>query len=160
MKDFLKTIFTDAGEHRNYLKILFTKTSKHAIVPTYAKDGDCCCDLYTIEDVLVKSNQRVLVDTGIAIELPSGFEAQIRPRSGNAWKHGITVLNTPGTIDEGFRNSLKVILINHSNKDFLVLRGDRIAQMKFSPVYTGVFVEVDSLSSTERGIDGCGSTGR
>ena len=160
MKDFLKTIFTDAGEHRNYLKILFTKTSKHAIVPTYAKDGDCCCDLYAIEDVLIKSNQRVLVDTGIAIELPSGFEAQIRPRSGNAWKHGITVLNTPGTIDEGFRNSLKVILINHSNKDFLVLREDRIAQMKFSPVYIGIFVEADSLSSTERGIDGCGSTGR
>jgi len=144
----------------NELKILFTKTSKHAVVPTYSKKGDCCCDLYAIEDVLVKSGQRKLVDTGIVIEIPVGFEAQIRPRSGNAWKHGITVLNTPGTIDEGFRDSLKVILINHSDEDFLVLRGDRIAQMKFSPVYTGVFIEVDELSSTERGTDGCGSTGR
>ena len=144
----------------NMLKILFKKTNMHAIVPTYAKENDACCDLYATEDITIIPGQIKLIDTGIAIELPVGFEAQIRPRSGNAWRHGITVLNSPGTIDADFRSSLKIILINHGNKDFLVLRGDRIAQMKFSPVYTGVFVEVDELSSTERGTDGCGSTGR
>lgn len=144
----------------NAIKIKFKKLHKHALVPTFAKAGDACCDLYSVEDVTIVPGQRKLIDTGIAIEMPSGFEAQIRPRSGNSWKHGVTVLNTPGTIDEGFRNSLKVILINHGDDYFTIKRGDRIAQMKFSPVYTGVFVEVDSLSSTERGTGGIGSTGR
>ena len=144
----------------NDIKILFKKIKKNAKIPTYAKSGDSCCDLYAVEDVTITPGQRKLIDTGIAIELPRGFEAQIRPRSGNAWKHGVTVLNTPGTIDEGFRNSLKVILINHGDDYFTIRKGDRIAQMKFSPVYKGHFIEVDQLSSTERGTDGCGSTGR
>jgi dUTP pyrophosphatase len=144
----------------NDLKILFKKTNKKAIIPTYAKIGDCCCDLYSVEDVTITPGQRKLIDTGIAIELPQGFEAQVRPRSGNAWKQGVTVLNTPGTIDEGFRNSLKVILINLGNDYFAIKKGDRIAQMKFSPVYKGHFVEVGELSKSERGINGCGSTGR
>ena len=144
----------------NFLKIKFKKTNKHAVAPTYAKEGDCGCDLYAIEDITIIPGQRKLVDTGIAIELPLGFEAQIRPRSGNSWKHGITVLNTPGTIDCGYRNSIKVMLINHGDDYFVIKRGDRIAQMKFSPVYTGVFVETEELSSTERGTGGFGSTGR
>lgn len=144
----------------NDLKILFKKLNKNAVTPTYAKIGDCCCDLYSIDDVTIIPGGRRLIDTGIAIELPSGFEAQIRPRSGNAWRQGVTVLNTPGTIDEGYRNSIKVILINHGDGYFTIKRGDRIAQMKFSPVYTGCFIEVDELSSTERGTDGVGSTGR
>ena len=144
----------------NYLKILFKKLNKSAIVPTYAKANDCCCDLYSVEDVTITPGQRKLIDTGIAIELPLGFEAQIRPRSGNAWKSGITVLNSPGTIDTGFRASLKVILINHGDNYFVIKRGDRIAQMKFSPVYTGYFIEVDELSLTDRGTGGMGSTGR
>lgn len=144
----------------NNVKILFTKTNKHAKIPTYSKLGDSCCDLYAIEDIIITPGQRKLIDTGIAIELPLGFEAQIRPRSGHAWKHGVTVLNSPGVIDSGFRSSLKVILINHGNNYFAIKRGDRIAQMKFSPVYTGVFVEIDELSSSDRGTDGIGSTGR
>lgn len=144
----------------NDIKILFKKTNKNAKVPTYAKTGDCCCDLYAVEDVTITSGQRGLVDTGIAIELPIGFEAQIRPRSGIAWKQGISVLNTPGTIDEGWRSSVKVILINHGNDYFTIRKGDRIAQMKFSPVYKGHFIEVEELSDTERGTDGFGSTGK
>lgn len=144
----------------NDLKILFKKTNKNAIVPTYAKEGDACCDLYAVEGVTIVPGQRRLIDTGIAIELPQNFEAQIRPRSGNAWRHGVTVLNTPGTIDSHYRGVIKVILINHGDNYFVIKKGDRIAQMKFSPVYTGVFVEVDELSFTERGTDGCGSTGR
>lgn len=144
----------------NELKILFKKLNKSAAIPTYAKKGDACCDLYSVEDVTITPGQRRLVDTGIAIELPYGFEAQIRPRSGNAWKHGVAVLNSPGTIDEGYHNSIKVILINLGDDYFVVKKGDRIAQMKFSPVYVGNFVEVDELSSTDRGTDGWGSTGR
>lgn len=142
------------------LRILFKKLNKNAIVPTYAKTGDAACDLYSIENVTIKPSQRKLIDTGIAIELPWNFEAQIRPRSGNAWKHGVTVLNAPGTIDWGYRNSIKVILINHGDGYFIVKKGDRIAQMKFSQIYKGYFLEVDELGESERGTDGCGSTGR
>jgi dUTP pyrophosphatase len=144
----------------NGLKIFCTKMKKNAIIPTYTNPGDCCCDLYSVENVTIKPGERKLIDTGLAIELPEGFEAQIRPRSGNAWKHGITVLNTPGTIDEQYRNSLKVLLINLGDKDFLVEEGDRIAQMKFSPTFTGYFLERDALSETVRGMKGWGSSGR
>jgi len=143
----------------NELKIKFKKLKKNAIEPTYSKYGDCACDLYSVEDIIINPMERKLIDTGIAIELPDGFEAQIRPRSGNAWKKGLTVLNTPGTIDYGYRNSLKVILINLGNEKVEIKIGDRIAQMKFSPVYKGNFIEVLELSDTERGVDGFGSTG-
>lgn len=144
----------------NDIKIFFKKTNKNAIIPTYAKEGDSCCDLYAIEDVTIVPGKRRLIDTGIAIELSRGFEAQIRPRSGNAWKHGVTVLNAPGTIDYGYRNSIKVMLINHGENYFVIKKGDRIAQMKFSPTYKGHFIEIDKLSDSERGIGGFGSTGR
>lgn len=144
----------------NNIKILFKKTHKNAIIPTYAKENDSCCDLYSVEDVTLITGERKLIDTGIAIELPQNFEAQIRPRSGNAWKHGVTVLNTPGTIDAAFRSSLKIILINHGSDYFVIKKGDRIAQMKFSPTYRGHFIEVKELSNSERGTDGIGSTGR
>jgi len=143
----------------NELKIKFKKLKENAIEPTYSKYGDCACDLYSVEDIIINPMERKLIDTGIAIELPDGFEAQIRPRSGNAWKKGLTVLNTPGTIDYGYRNSLKVILINLGNEKVAIKIGDRIAQMKFSPVYKGNFIEVLELSDTERGVDGFGSTG-
>jgi len=143
----------------NELKIKFKKLNKNAIEPTYAKYGDCACDLYSVEDIIINPMERKLIDTGIAIELPDGFEAQIRPRSGNAWKKGLTVLNTPGTIDFGWRDSLKVILINLGKEKVHIKTGDRIAQMKFSPVYKGNFIEVLELSDTERGTNGIGSTG-
>jgi dUTP pyrophosphatase len=144
----------------NDIKILFKKTNKNAVVPTYAKEGDSCCDLYAVEDVTITPGQRKLIDTGIVIELPMNFEAQIRPRSGNAWKHGVTVLNSPGTIDFGFRSSIKVMLINHGDDYFTIRKGDKIAQMKFSPVYKGHFIEVKKLSKTDRGTGGFGSTGK
>ena len=143
----------------NNLKIEFKKLNKDAVVPTYSKYGDCACDLSAVENVTIQPMERVLIDTGIAIGLPDGFEAQIRPRSGNAWKKGLTVLNSPGTIDFGYRNSLKVLLINLSKEIIFINVGDRIAQMKFSPVYKGHFLEVSELSETERGTDGLGSTG-
>ena len=144
----------------NDLKILFKKTNKNAIIPTYAKESDTCCDLYSVEDITITPGKRALIDTGIAIELPTGFGAQIKPRSGLAWKNGITVLNSPGVVDNGYRASLKAILINHGSDYFVIKKGDRIAQMEFNPVYKGHFIEVDELSSTERGIGGMGSTGR
>lgn len=144
----------------NGLKVNFTKMHEDAIVPTYAKEGDCCCDLYSTEEVTIPRFGRVLVDTGIAVEIPEGFEVQIRPRSGNAWKYGITVLNSPGTVDQGYLNSLKVILINLGEDSYTIKKGDRIAQAKFSPYYTAYFFEVDKLSETERGLNGLGSTGK
>ena len=144
----------------NFLKIKFKKTNKHAVAPTYAKEGDCGCDLYAIEDTTIIPGQRQLIDTGIAIELPSGFEAQIRPRSGSAWKHGVTVLNAPGTIDCGYRNSIRVILINHGKEPFTVKRGMRIAQMVVER-YTHVnwIVASQLEDNDERGEGGFGSTG-
>lgn len=143
----------------NGLKVNLKKVHKDAVIPEYAKPGDCCCDLSSVEEVTIGRFERRLIDTGIAMEIPEGFEVQIRPRSGNAWKHGLTVLNTPGTIDEGFRNTFKVIVINLGEEPYTIKKGDRIAQAKFSPYYTAHFFVVDELSSSERGLDGCGSTG-
>lgn len=144
----------------NGLKIFFKRTHEKAVVPGYAHRGDCCCDLCSVEDVTIKPMERKLIETGIAIEIPEGFEVQIRPRSGNAWKHGVTVLNSPGTVDEPYRNSLKILLINLGDKAYTIHAGDKIAQAKFSPVYVGYFIERQELSDTERGLNGWGSTGR
>lgn len=103
---------------------------------------------------------RALVPTGLAMALPAGFEAQVRPRSGLAAKHGVTVLNTPGTIDADYRGEVKVILINLGDDPFEISRGDRIAQMVIAPVLQADIVEVEALSETERGSGGFGSTGR
>jgi dUTP pyrophosphatase len=102
----------------------------------------------------------VLVPTGLGIALPAGYEAQIRPRSGLAAKHGITCLNSPGTIDSDYRGEVKVILINHGPEAFVIRRGERIAQMVIAPVTQAVWVEVDVLDETARGAGGFGSTGR
>jgi len=99
-----------------------------------------------------------LVHTGIAIELPPDTEAQIRPRSGYALKNGVTVLNSPGTIDQGYRNEIGVILINHGTEDFIIEKGKKIAQLVIKPVYRVSFEEVDELSDSERGISGYGSS--
>ncbi|WP_298871790.1 dUTP diphosphatase [uncultured Bradyrhizobium sp.] len=101
-----------------------------------------------------------LVPTGLAIALPSGFEAQVRPRSGLAAKHGVTVLNSPGTIDADYRGQIKVILINHGQAPFVIKRGERIAQLVIAPVVQAALVPVATLSSTDRGTGGFGSTGR
>ena len=104
--------------------------------------------------------QYALVPTGLAIALPPGHEAQVRPRSGLAAKHGVTVLNSPGTIDADYRGEIKVILINHGTTPFVISRGERIAQMVIAPVLQAQLVQVTALSSTDRGSGGFGSTGR
>ena len=109
--------------------------------------------------IILKPGERNMVPTGIAIALPPGWEAQMRPRSGLAAKHGISCVNSPGTIDADYRGELRVILINHGADDFVINRGDRIGQMVIAPVWQAVFEEVPELDETERGSGGFGSTG-
>ena len=130
-------------------------------VPVYQTADAAGMDLYAavVEDVVLASGDRALVPTGFSMALPSGFEAQVRPRSGLAAKHGVTVLNTPGTIDADYRGEVKVILINHGADPFRVTRGERIAQMVIASVTQGAMVEVSDLPETARGEGGFGSTG-
>lgn len=142
------------------IAVKFVKIHKDAIVPTYECYGDCACSLRVIEDYIIKPGKRILAHTGLSIQMPFGFEAQVRPRSGLAFKKGLTVLNSPGTIDAGYINELMIILINLGDEDIVINKGDSIAQLKFSKVYTGVFTEVEVLEETERGFGGLGHTGR
>lgn len=144
----------------NGLKIPFVKEHPDAIVPSYEKSDDAACSLRVIEDYTIKPGKRILARTGLKISIPIGFEAQVRPRSGLAWKKGLTVLNTPGTIDSGYTGEIMVILINLGEEDIIINKGDAVAQMKFSPVYTGYFLEVNQLDPTQRGNGGFGSTGK
>ncbi len=112
------------------------------------------------ETVTIAPGARAIVPCGFALALPQGYEAQVRPRSGLAAKHGVTVLNTPGTIDADYRGEVKVILINHGSETFEIRRGDRIAQMVVAPVSAVTFTERESLDETTRGAGGFGSTGR
>jgi dUTP pyrophosphatase len=133
-----------------------------AQLPKYMSDGAAGMDLAASLDteVTIAPGQRALVGTGLAIALPRGFEAQVRPRSGLAAKHGVTVLNAPGTIDEDYRGEIKVILINHGDEPFVVKSGERIAQMVIAPVARVTLVEADSLDGSTRGAGGFGHTGR
>lgn len=135
------------------------KLVKNAKVPNYAHKGDAGLDLYAVGYYSVAPGQRTLVKTGIAIELPECAEAQIRPRSGLALKHGITVLNAPGTVDAGYRGEVGVIIINHGDELFEINEGDKIAQMVVKPVYEVEITVVDELSSAERDEKGFGSSG-
>ncbi len=112
------------------------------------------------EPLVLRPGSRFAVPTGLAFALPPGFEGQVRPRSGLAFKHGITCLNSPGTIDADYRGEVKVILINHGEEDFTIRRGERIGQLIIAPVVQAVLAEVDSLDETVRGAGGFGSTGR
>lgn len=131
-------------------------------LPKYATAESAGMDLMAniSESITLAPGERKLVPTGLAIALPSGYEAQIRPRSGLALKNGITVLNTPGTIDADYRGEIMVILINLSNQDFTIERGMRIAQMIIAPFIQAQMTLVESLDSTERGVGGFGSTGK
>jgi dUTP pyrophosphatase len=130
-----------------------------AQIPYQAHIGDAGLDLFSVEEKTIASGEAALIATGIQIELPEGTEAQVRPRSGLALKHSITVLNSPGTIDEGYRGEVKVILINHGKEDFKVEKQMKIAQMVIAPVAKVQVVETDELSQSERGAGGFGSTG-
>ncbi len=130
-------------------------------LPAYATPGSAGADLLAAVEapLVIQPGQRALVPTGIAIALPAGFEAQVRPRSGLAVKHGITGLNSPGTIDADYRGEIGVILVNHGQAPFTVERGMRIAQMVVAPVTTARWLETESLDETIRGAGGFGSTG-
>lgn len=124
---------------------------------TYAAGADIKAELE--KDIIMKPLSRVVVPTGIYLEIPEGYEAQIRPRSGLAAKYGVTVLNSPGTIDSDYRGEIKIILINFSDEDFVIHNEDRIAQMIIAPVVQGNFIKDDNLNDTARGSGGFGSTG-
>lgn len=128
-------------------------------LPRYATPGAAGMDVVSAEDVILAPGARHAVATGLAMAIPQGFELQVRPRSGLALKHGITVPNTPGTIDSDYRGELKVILINHGDEPFAITRGDRVAQLVLAPVIQGRWEEVEQLDDTVRGSGGFGSTG-
>lgn len=139
----------------------YRKLHPEAIEPTYGTPGAAGADLYarTPFEIYLQPGVRAMILTGIAIELPAGFEAQVRPRSGLAHKHGLTVLNAPGTIDEDFRGEIGVILINHGYQAVKITHGDRIAQIVVAPVQRVTFQQAGGLSNTELGAGGFGSTG-
>ena len=127
-------------------------------LPAYATQGAAGMDVLAAEDATIAPGQRHAVATGLSVAIPAGYEIQVRPRSGLALKHGITVPNTPGTIDSDYRGELKVILINHGAEDFAIARGDRVAQLVLAPVTQATWDEVDRLDDTARGTGGFGST--
>ena len=128
-------------------------------LPRYATDGAAGMDVLSAEDVTLVPGARHAVATGLAVAIPPGYEIQVRPRSGLALKHGISVPNTPGTVDSDYRGELKVILINHGEEPFAIRRGDRIAQLVLAPVTLAEWDEVAELDETSRGAGGFGSTG-
>ena len=131
-----------------------------AVLPRYSHPGDAGMDLCAIEELELAPGDSAMVRTGLAIEVPRGTEAQVRPRSGLAAKQQVTVLNTPGTIDEGYRGEVCVILQNAGDEDFVIKRGERIAQLVVAPVSTVMWDEADGLDESERGEGGFGHTGQ
>lgn len=146
------------------IKILIKRLSKNKdfVLPNYQSSGAVGVDLSASIDakIILKPLDRSIIPCGISISLPKNIEGQVRPRSGLAAKHGITVLNTPGTIDSDYRGEIKVILINLGKDDFTISQNDRIAQIVFSNIVKANFEEIDSLDDTERGSGGFGSTGQ
>jgi dUTP pyrophosphatase len=143
------------------MKVKIVNKSKHPL-PNYETIGSAGMDLRANinESIWIKPLQRILIPIDIYIELPIGYESQIRPRSGLAIKHGITVLNSPGTLDSDYRGNLLVMLVNLSNEDYCINDGDRVAQMIISKHEKAEFIEVDKLDDTDRGSGGFGSTGK
>ena len=143
------------------LQVLITRLDESIPLPSYAKGGDAGADIVSRIDISLKPGERALVPTGISIALPDGYAAFVHPRSGLAIKHGVTMVNAPGTVDAGFRGELQCIMINHDPKESVTFkRGDRIAQLVFQKVERAEFVEVDELPGSGRGAGGFGSTGR
>ncbi|MBO7721888.1 MAG: dUTP diphosphatase [Kiritimatiellae bacterium] len=142
------------------MTVRFRKIHPAAALPAYAHDGDAGMDLRSVEDIAVAPGARALVRTGLVMMLPPGYEGQVRPRSGLALRHGVTVLNSPGTVDAGYRGEVGVILANFGDAEFSVRRGDRIAQLVIAPVLRAGIEEVEAVDDTDRGEGGFGSTGR
>ena len=135
------------------------KVKDNAIVPKYAQHGDAGVDLYAAEDYTLQPGERTVVATGIAIAIPRGYEAQVRPKSGRAAKEGLSVVNSPGTIDADYRGEVGVIAINLGNEAIKIEQGQKVAQMVFNQVEEALFEEVKELEETKRGDGGFGSTG-
>ena len=141
------------------MTLKFKRIHEDAVLPAYAHPSDAGMDIRSVAEMVIPARGRGLVPTGLVVLLPPGYEAQVRPRSGLALKHGVTVLNTPGTIDSGYRGEIGVILFNSGEEDFKVAKGDRIAQLVIAPVTQPVVEEADSIDETDRGAGGFGSTG-
>lgn len=142
------------------MTLKFKKINPDAIIPAYAHPSDAGMDIRSVEDLTIPAGKRALVHTGLVMALPPRYEAQVRPRSGLALKHGITVLNTPGTIDAGYRGEVGVILANFGDEDFKVSKGDKIAQVVIAPVtQPDEIEEIEEIDETDRGAGGFGSTG-
>jgi dUTP pyrophosphatase len=141
------------------MKVFFKKLRPEAVLPSYAHPGDAGMDVCSVDQLEIPVGGRQLVKTGLVIILPTGYEAQVRSRSGLALKYGVSVLNSPGTIDEGYRGEVGVILANFGDQPFVVKPGDRIAQIVVSPVQQAEIVETQEIDSTDRGAGGFGSTG-
>ena len=143
------------------LKVLVTRLDPELPLPKYAKGGDAGADIVSRIDITLAPGERALVPTGISIALPDGYVCLVHPRSGLAIKHGVTMVNAPGTVDAGYRGELQIILINHDQKESISFqRGDRIAQLVIQQVERAEFIEVENLPGSGRGTDGFGSTGR
>ena len=143
------------------LQVLITRLDETLPLPRYSKGGDAGADIYSRIDITLAPGERALVPTGIAIAIPDGYVALVHPRSGLAIKHGVTMVNAPGTVDAGYRGELQCILINHDLQESVTFKhGDRIAQLVFQKVERVDFVEVTSLPGSGRGDGGFGSTGR
>ena len=139
-----------------WIKILTDNTEN---IPSYQTPGSAACDLKSTGNYVIPPGSRVVIDTGIKLEIPKGFAAQVCPRSGLAAKNGITVLNSPGIIDNDYRGEIKVILHNSGMEEFIVKKGDRIAQLLFFPIFQAIFQRTEEVSTTNRGEGGFGSTG-
>ncbi len=142
------------------VQVLITRLDPDLPLPRYAKPGDAGADIVSRIDITLAPGERALVPTGIAIALPDGYVALVHPRSGLAIKHGVTMVNSPGTVDAGYRGELQIILINHDRSESISFkRGERIAQLVIQQVERAEFVEVSELPGSGRGTGGCGSTG-
>lgn len=143
------------------LQVLITRLDPELPMPRYAKGGDAGADIYSRIDITLAPGERTLVPTGIAIALPDGYVALVHPRSGLAIKHGLTMVNAPGTVDAAYRGELQCIVINHDPRESVTIkRGDRIAQLVFQKVERAEFIEVEHLPGSGRGEGGFGSTGK
>ena len=136
-----------------------TLTDDVELLPKYQTSGSAGCDLYSTEDKVIAPSDRSVVGTGIKLELPKGYGAMVCPRSGLAARYGVTVLNSPGVIDNDYRGEVKVVLHNSGAEEFIVKKGDRIAQLLFFPIMQAIFQRAEEVSSTDRGEGGFGSTG-
>lgn len=141
------------------MTLSFKRIHPDAVMPAYAHPSDAGMDIRSVRELVIPAGGRALVPTGLVVNLPMGYEAQVRPRSGLALKAGVTVLNSPGTIDAGYRGEIGVILANFGLDDFKVNVGDRIAQLVIAPVLQPTVVEATEIDSTDRGTGGFGSTG-